>query len=125
MSKTFTDKQRTGEHLVSEVDINLSRKTITLLTGQVYKPGSVLGKVTASDKYTLHDPAGVDGTETAVGVLYAEVDATAADAPGVMHYQLAVIKPTKLNWLAGVTEGEKTTALAALAVNHIAEAKMI
>lgn len=125
MSKVFHDKQRAGEHLVSEVDINMSRKTITLVAGKVYKPGSVIAKVTASGDYDLFDPAGADGTETVAGILYAEVDATDAIAPGVMHYQLAVVKPTRLNWKTGITDPQKAAAMAVLAQVHITEALMI
>jgi len=34
------------------------------------EPGTVLGKITASGKYAAHDRAAVDGTETAVAVLW-------------------------------------------------------
>ncbi len=51
--------------------------------GQALEAGAVLGKVTASGKYKAFDPAAVDGSEAAAGVLYGAVDASAADAEGV------------------------------------------
>lgn len=56
----------------------------TLLTGTDYKRGSVLGKITASGKYTLVDSTAVDGSEDPVRVLMDDVDATAADKKAPM-----------------------------------------
>lgn len=61
----------------------LVTKAITLLAGQVYPKGAVLGRITATGKYTLVDNSKNTGEETARYILSAEVDATAADAPGI------------------------------------------
>jgi len=58
---------------------------VTLLTGTSYKKGAVLGKITASGKYKLVDSAAVDGSQTPKYVLSADVDATAADRPGIAY----------------------------------------
>ncbi len=52
----------------------------TLLAGLVYVEGTVLGKITASGKYTICDTAAVDGSEAPLEILLEEVDATTADA---------------------------------------------
>jgi hypothetical protein len=44
----------------------------------------MLGKITATSKYTNYDDTLADGTQVAAGILYAEVDDTAAvDRPAV------------------------------------------
>ncbi len=110
----LTEKQRAGEHLVREVDINLSRKKI-VLTGANFLAGSVIAKVTATGKYVLFDPAGADGSQTAEGILFADVKAASADAKGVMNHSLTVFKPSLLVWKDGITDEQKTAALAVLA----------
>ena len=66
-------------------DFPLRSQGGTLLAGQSYVRGSVLGKVDASKKLTLCDPAADDGSENPVGILIADVDATSADAAGMMY----------------------------------------
>lgn len=60
------------------------RRKGTLLAGTAYKRGDVLGKVTASGKWVVSAAAAVDGSQTPRAVLLHDVDATAADADGIM-----------------------------------------
>lgn len=56
---------------------------VTVVSGAGVVPaGSILGRITASGKYTIFDDTAVDGSQVPVGVLRAEVDATSADRPG-------------------------------------------
>ncbi|MBU0680112.1 MAG: head decoration protein [Proteobacteria bacterium] len=55
----------------------------TLLTGLLYAEGTVLGKITASGKYTICDKAAVDGSQAPLEILLAATDATLADAVAV------------------------------------------
>lgn len=66
---------------------NLYPLAVTLKSGQVYPKGAVLGKITASGLCTLVDSTAVDGSQTAKYILSEEVDATAADAPGIAYRQ--------------------------------------
>jgi hypothetical protein len=111
----LTEGRHAGEFLVSEGNGAISRETITVLAGQTLQPGAVLGRVTAGGKYTALDPAAVDGSEAAAGVLYGAVDASAADAAGVAIVRLAEVNAAELVWPEGLTAGEKSTALAELA----------
>ena len=104
-----------GEFVVAEGNGAISRETLTVLAGQDLQPGAVLGKVTASGKYKALDPAAVDGSEAAAGLLYAAVDASAADAEGVAIVRLAEVNAAELVWPDGITAGEKATALGQLA----------
>jgi len=121
----YDDIQRTGEHLVSEIEPNLCRKKVVLETGMKYPAGTVLGLVTASDEYAEYDPTATDGRETVAGVLFAAVDATSASKPGVMHHALTVMLESKLNWKATLsddstmTDAQKAAAITALSARHI------
>lgn len=68
-----------------------------------------------SNKYKLYNAANTDGSEKAVGVLYAAVDASAADAPGVIIARDAEIHTGLLTWFSGATSDEKAAGLVQLA----------
>ncbi|MEC0269066.1 head decoration protein [Paenibacillus anseongense] len=59
--------------------------SITLKAGQAYLKGSVIGLTTATPKGSLVDSTKSDGTQTPYGILTDDVDATTADAPGVVY----------------------------------------
>ena len=83
---TLTEGRHTGGFIVWEAARNYCREVVTIATGganPVLEPGTVLGKITASGKYAPHDPAAVDGAETAVAVLWGKADATTADVDAV------------------------------------------
>jgi hypothetical protein len=76
-----------GDHLKYELNGNYTRETVTLKSGTSYALGSVLGKITASGKYRLApaaEVAGDEGAEVARAVLLEAVDATEADATGLI-----------------------------------------
>jgi len=106
-----------GEFVVSEGNGKISCETITVLSGQILEAAAVLGKVTASGKYKVLDPAASDGSEVAAGILYDAVDASAAE--GVAVVRLAEVNAAELVWPAGITGGEQTTALGELAALSI------
>lgn len=113
----LTEKQRAGEHIVREVDLNLSRKKL-ILTGASFKAGSVLGVVTASGKAVLFDPAASDGSQNVAGILFADVDASTADKKGIVNHALTVFKPELLVWKTGITDVQKAAALVVLSASH-------
>lgn len=55
---------------------------VVILSGQVLVRGSVLGRVTSSDKFILSLSGASDGSEVAALVLAEDVDATAGDKRG-------------------------------------------
>jgi hypothetical protein len=79
---TLTETTHPGGFLVWEAFRDYTRETVTVATGTL-EPGTVLGRITASGKYAAFDPAAVDGTETAVAVLWGKADASGGDAPAV------------------------------------------
>ena len=80
----LTQPPTMGDVLKYEVNPNFTRETITLLAGTAYPVGAVLGKITASGKYKLATSGGSDGAQTAAAVLLYAVDATGADAIGIV-----------------------------------------
>ena len=84
---TLTEGRHAGGFIIWEAFRDYTREVVTIATGganPVLDPGTVLGKITASGKYAAHDTAAVDGTETAVAVLWGKADATAADVDAVV-----------------------------------------
>ncbi|MDR1744486.1 MAG: head decoration protein [Planctomycetota bacterium] len=65
-------------------DFPRSTMPVTLAAGVKYPAGAVVGKATTDAKCALVDSSKSDGTQTVYGVLLQEVDATGADAPGVI-----------------------------------------
>lgn len=57
---------------------------VTLLEGFAYDAGTVLGRITASGKYSTYLAGGAGGLETAVGILMDTVDATAGPVTTAM-----------------------------------------
>ena len=110
----------TGEYLVSEVNTNLSRDTDILITGQNLIVGTLLGRITASKKLTRHAHGAADGSENVVGILYDNVDATAADTKVVYTKRLTVVRESSLTYSNGATAGDITAANAELDALNIA-----
>ncbi|WGD31215.1 head decoration protein [Ancylobacter sp. WKF20] len=78
----LTEPRRDGEFILNEVNGggNFSRDTIVIASGAgKVQPGTALGKVTASGKYVPSPATGSDGSQTAVALNVAYVDATSAD----------------------------------------------
>lgn len=65
-------------------------------------------------KYKQLAPAATDGTQIACGILYAAVDATDGDAPGVAHVRDFEANAHLLTWPAGITTAQKAKATADL-----------
>lgn len=69
-----------------------------------------------SGKYAQVAPAAVDGSQSAAGLLMAKTDASGGDKTAIALVRgPAIIKTNGITWTAGMTSGQKTTALAQLA----------
>ncbi len=93
---SLTEGKRAGEFLLSEGNGKISRETIILVAGQNLEAGTVLGKITASGKYAAYADGAADGTETAVAILYDNVDATAGDVDAVVIARYAEVSAALL-----------------------------
>ena len=100
----------TGDVLKYEVNPNYTRETVTLLAGTPYPVGAVLGRITASGKYKLATSGGSDGAQTASAVLLYAVDATLADAVGIVVARgPSIVSRAGLAYDATVDDGAKIT----------------
>ena len=113
----LTQPPSTGDVLKYEANPNYTRETVTLLMGLPYPVGAVLGKITASGKYKLATSGGTDGAQTASAVLLYPVDATLADAVGIVVARgPSIISRAGLAYDVTVDDGAKiTTKLGQLA----------
>jgi hypothetical protein len=59
-----------GEFLLSEGAGKISREAIDVAAGPALQAGQVLGLVTATGHFAPYDPAGEDGSENAVAILF-------------------------------------------------------
>jgi hypothetical protein len=100
--------------ILSEADGTLSRDKITLITGQNLAAGTVLGRITASGKYTILAPAAVDGSQNAAALLGQATNATAADVVCLAITRLAEVNDNELVYPVGITGPQKITAQAQL-----------
>ncbi len=114
---TLSELKHAGGFLVWEVLRDFTRETVTLASGAgKLAPGTVLGKITTGGKYTGLAPAATNGSQNAAGILWAAVDATDADAPGVVLLRgPAIVNRHEIGFPDGATEAQITTATTALA----------
>ena len=113
----LTQPPSMGDVLKYEVNPNYTRETRDPAAGMPYPVGAVLGKITASGKYKLATSGGTDGAQTATAVLLYPVDATLADAVGIVVARgPSIISRAALAYDATVDDGAKiTTKLGQLA----------
>jgi hypothetical protein len=117
----LTETNHAGGFLVWEVLRDYTRDTVTIASGAgKLEPGTVLGKITTGGKFTKLTPAATNGSQNAAGILWAGVDASAADALGVVILRgPALVNRHEVIWPEGASEAQitaATTALGALGV---------
>jgi len=106
----LTEPPSMGEVLKYEVNPNYTRELVTLLAGSAYPVGAVLGRITASGKYKMATSGGSDGAQTATAVLLYAVDATLADATGIVFARgPAIVSRAGLAYDATVDDAAKIT----------------
>ena len=106
----LTEPPSMGDVLKYEVNPNYTREVVTLLAGMPYPVGAVLGRITASGKYKLATSGGTDGAQTASAVLLYAVDATLADAVGIVVARgPAIVSRAGLAYDATVDDAAKIT----------------
>lgn len=110
----LTQGNQALEFLLSEANGERSREVV-IITGGDYKAGTVLAKVTASGKYTEHNPGGAGGIETAVAVLGYDVSAAAADHTGVVFARDCEVSDEILIFKDAIAGGDRDDAIDSLA----------
>lgn len=117
---TYTEGRHAGEFLLSEANGQLSRDTVTLGQNQNLEAGAVLGRVTATGQYVAYAPDAVDGTETAVAILWDNVKTGAGETASVgVITNTAEVLESALVFTAGMSAPNKAAALADLEAQFI------
>lgn len=113
----LTEGKHAGGFLVWEVLRDYTRDTVTIASGAgKLEPGTVLGKITTGGKFTALAPAATNGSQNAAGLLWDAVDASTADAAGVVLLRgPAIVNRHEIIWPDGATEAQITAATTALA----------
>lgn len=128
MAVIATDSTRFSAVVKYELEpqLSLCRESVVIneASATTYKVGAVLGKVTATGKYKLMDPAAVDGSQTFAGIYIIDGLGSSGDlalSAGtdtkaiVLARGHAIVAKEALTWHANVdTQGEKDTAYAAM-----------
>ena len=117
---TSTESLARGEHVISEGNGTISRSTATLISGQNLVAGTVLGIITASSKLTRCAHGASDGSQSAIGVLFGDTNATAGDVAGVVYTsRLAELRSPHITFSSGASGGNIATQTAALLALNI------
>lgn len=111
----ITQPKNLGDLLKYEAPNLYSREATTLAAGQNLQLGTVLGKKTADGKLYALAPAATDGSETAIGVLATDSDATLTDRnDAIVVARHAIVARNALIWPAGISAPQKAAAEAQL-----------
>jgi len=113
---TVEEKRGAGFHMVSEANGFRSREAIIVKQGEVLEVGTVLGKITAEDKYVQVDnvtPAS-DGSEDAACILWDKVDATDGDVEVAVHARDCEVNGNELIYAVGADQGQQDAVTAQL-----------
>jgi hypothetical protein len=124
MLPTKIEGARNLAFVLSEGNGKISRDVVTIKAGAgKLEPGTVLGEITADEKYVASPAAqveGSEGAETAKAILAYKVDATDEDVEAVVIARHAEVKEPMLVFDASVNDANKTAAkLAQLAAVSI------
>ena len=108
------EKDRLLSLLKYEAEKNYCREVVTIAQGQNLKMGTIVGEKTADGTYkqvSLVDPtdeeATTDGTETPIGVLLQDVDASTAAQQGLIVARDAIVIESQLVFPEGATADHK------------------
>ena len=116
MPAVDSNVKRSGCYLGQNAALNIVNEEVILASGAgKLDAGTVLGKITASGKYVLHDVALANGAEVAAAILFHPTDATSADKTTVATVNgPATINGNMLTFKAGISDANKKAAIAAL-----------
>ncbi len=104
-----------GDLLKYEAPNLYSRDQDTVAAAQNLPLGTVVGRETATAKLKALDPVATDGTETAVGVLGNDVDATLIDREdAILIARHAIVARGALVWPTGISSVQKAAAITQL-----------
>jgi Bacteriophage lambda head decoration protein D len=110
---TLTETKHTGEFIGQlAMGPGYHIDELTLISGQNLAAGTVLGRITASGKYTTYANGASDGSEVAAAILYDATDASGGDVTNARMVRRgpAIVNGNDLGWGAndstGITAGK-------------------
>ncbi len=124
MATVLQNRIRAGGFIISEANPYRTREKVTIAggtggAGLVYA-GTVLGKLTSGGEYVPSPASGSDGSQTAVAILWDDVDATNGDVVAAIVARDAEVRAADLTFEDTVdTDNEKAakyTQLAAVGI---------
>ncbi|BAA89644.1 hypothetical protein [Wolbachia phage WO] len=107
---SITEQNNLGDLLKYEASSLYSRDQITVAKGQNIKLGAVVAKKTDDGFIKVLNPAGTDGTQTAIGVITSDVNAT-ENTKAVIITRIAMLADYAVVWPANITEEQKAEAI--------------
>ncbi|QDQ28296.1 head decoration protein [Chitinimonas arctica] len=99
MRNIKVEGNHTGEYLLSEGQGNISREAIVVAAGPFLPAGQVLGIKTVGGEYVPYNNAANDGSEVAVGILYAPLPESIVPRRAVGHVRLCEVSAERLTGL--------------------------
>ncbi|RDD34308.1 head decoration protein [Wolbachia endosymbiont of Cylisticus convexus] len=107
----ITEGNNLGDLLKYEVSNLYSRDSITVAKGQNLKLGAVVAKKTDDGFIRVLNPAGTDGTQTAIGVITSDVNSKDGDTKAIIITRIALLADHAVVWPANITEKQKNAAI--------------
>lgn len=104
-----------GATFADQIKFSIADGATDFIVGDEFDISVALG----TGKYAPFNPAATDGSEIASAILYEGCDATSADARRTLSVRDTEVNAGVLQWADGVTDSQKTAALAALAASGI------
>ncbi|ACN95470.1 head decoration protein [Wolbachia endosymbiont of Carposina sasakii] len=106
----ISEQNNLGDLLKYEVSSLYSRDQITVAKGQNIKLGAVVAKKTEDGLIRVLNPAGTDGTQTAIGVIVSDVNAI-ENTKAVIVTRVAILADHAVVWPANITEEQKAEVI--------------
>ncbi|UPA55115.1 head decoration protein [Wolbachia pipientis] len=114
---SITETNNLGDLLKYEASSLYSRDQITVAKGQNLKLGMVVGR-DKDDLIKIINPTATDGTQTAIGVITSDVNAT-ENTKAVIITRIAMLAGHAVVWPANITKEQKAAAIKQLEAQGI------
>ncbi len=114
----ITEQNNLGDLLKYEASSLYSRVQITVAKGQNLSLGSVVGCNVEDNVIKIINPTATDGTQTAIGVITSDVNATET-TKAVIITRIAMLADHAVVWPTNITEEQKAAAIKQLEARGI------
>ncbi|MBR1734695.1 MAG: head decoration protein [Alphaproteobacteria bacterium] len=110
------ENDRAFSLLKYEADKNYCREVVTIASGQNLKMGTIVGEKSADGTYKIVSIAAdeTDGSDTPIGVLMEDVDATSAAKEAIIVARDVIVAESALIYPTGATADQKKALKKAL-----------